>query len=286
MPRLGDVSRRLLIGRKLRSDRLEQTLLSKRLALPAFASDPLSSIAYATQEILVILTLGGLALLYATPWIAAAVAALLVVVVASYRQMVYAFPNGGGDFEAATTHLGPAAGLVVAGALLVDYVLVVAVSISAGVDNLVSTFPTLDGLQVPLAAGFVVVITALNLRGMRSSGKAFAAPTYLFVVGILGMVAWGGVRSAFGSRPVAESAGYGIEPQLGDLGGIALALLLLRAFAAGCTALTGVEAIANGVPAFRKPKSRNAATTLLVMGVLSVAMFAGVTWLAMASGVR
>jgi amino acid transporter len=286
VPRLGDVSRRLLIGRKLRSDRLEQTLLSKRLALPVFASDPLSSIAYATQEILVILSLGGVALLYTTPWIAAAVVALLVVVVASYRQMVYAFPNGGGDFEAATTHLGPAAGLVVAGALLVDYVLVVAVSVSAGVDNLVSTFPTLDGLQVPLAAGFVVVLTALNLRGTRSSGKAFAAPTYLFVIGILGMVVWGGVRSAFGSSPVAESAGYEIEPQLVDLGGIALVLLLLRAFAAGCTALTGVEAIANGVPAFRKPKSRNAAATLLVMGVLSIAMFAGVTWLAMASGVR
>ncbi|HSK57270.1 MAG TPA: APC family permease [Jiangellales bacterium] len=286
MPRLGDVSRRVLIGRKLRSDRLDQTLLSKRLALPVFASDPLSSIAYATQEILVILSLGGVALLFTTPWIAAGVVALLVVVVASYRQMVHAFPNGGGDFEAATTHLGPAAGLVVGGALLVDYVLVVAVSISAGVDNLVSTFPGLDGHQVALAAGFVVVLAALNLRGVRSSGKAFAAPTYLFVVGILGMVVWGGVRSVVGTRPVAESAGYEIEAQAVGLGGLALALLLLRAFAAGCTALTGVEAIANGVPAFRKPKSRNAASTLLVMGLLSIAMFAGVTWLAMASGVR
>ncbi|HSK26550.1 MAG TPA: APC family permease [Jiangellales bacterium] len=286
MPNLGDVSRRVLIGRKLRSDRLDQTLLSKRLALPVFASDPLSSIAYATQEILVILSLAGVAFLYTTPWIAAGVVVLLVVVVASYRQMVYAFPNGGGDFEAATTHLGPVPGLVVAGALLVDYVLVVAVSIAAGVDNLVSTFPGLDSLRVPLAVGFVGVLAALNLRGVRSSGRAFAAPTYLFVAGILGMVVWGGVRTAFGSEPVAESAAYEIDAEVVGLGGLALVLLLLRAFAAGCTALTGVEAIANGVPAFKKPKSRNAASTLLVMGLLSIAMFAGVTWLAMASGVR
>jgi len=276
----------LVIGRALSSGQLGETLLPKRLALPIFASDPLSSVSYATQEILVILTLGGLAYLYFTPWIAAAVFCLLCIVVASYRQLVHAYPNGGGDYEVAHRNLGQTAGLTVASALLVDYVLTVAVSVSAGVDNIISAFPDLNQWRVEIAVGFVLFLTAMNLRGVRESGRAFALPTYLFVVGVLGMVAWGLLRTVVGDAPVAESAGWDVHPEQTGLAGLALLFLALRAFASGCTALTGVEAIANGVPAFRKPKSRNAATTLLLMGTLSMSMFLGITALALVSDVH
>lgn len=276
----------MLLGRKLASDRLGDTLLPKRLALPVFASDPLSSVTYATQEILVILTLGGLSFLMYTPWVAAVVVLLLLVVVASYRQLVRAYPTGGGDFEVATTNLGPTAGLIVASALLVDYILTVAVSVSAGIDNLISAIPELHDYRVAMALGVVVVLAAVNLRGVRESGKAFAVPTYLFVVGIGAMIAWGVTRTLFGDPPVAESAGYDVEAEMTNLGGVALLLLVLRAFASGCTALTGVEAIANGVPAFRKPKAKNAAATLAIMGALSITMFGGITALAVISDVH
>ena len=286
MPTLGDVSKRLLIGRAKRSEALGETLLPKRIALPIFASDPLSSVAYATQEILLFLTLGGLAYLYLTPYLAGAVFLLLCVVVASYRQVVRAYPTGGGDYEVAQRNLGETAGVTVASALLVDYVLTVAVSVSAGVDNIISAVPDLNPHRVPMAIGFVVFLTAVNLRGVRESGTAFALPTYLFVVTVLGMVVWGLLRSAFGDAPVAESATYGVEPEITGLGGLALVFFVLRAFSSGCTALTGVEAIANGVPAFRKPKSKNAATTLLLMGILSMSMFLGITALALISDVH
>jgi amino acid transporter len=283
---LTDLSKRILVGRALRSDRLGETLLPKRIALPIFASDPLSSVSYATQEILLFLTLGGLAYLYLTPYLAAAVFLLLCVVVASYRQLVHAYPTGGGDYEVAHKNLGPRAGLTVASALLVDYVLTVAVSVSAGVDNIISAFTGLNEYRVPLAMAFVIFLTAMNLRGVRESGRAFAVPTYLFVFGILAMVGWGLLRTAFGDPPVAESAGYEVHPEQTGLAGLALVFFVLRAFSSGCTALTGVEAIANGVPAFKKPKSRNAATTLLLMGTLSMSMFLGITALAMISDVR
>jgi amino acid transporter len=283
---VADLPKRLIVGRALRSDRLGETLLPKRIALPVFASDPLSSVTYATQEILVVLTLGGLAYLYFTPYIAAGVFVLLCVVVASYRQLVHAYPTGGGDYQVAKENLGNGAGLVVASALLVDYVLTVAVSVSAGVDNIISAFPGLNTHRVLLALLFVAFLTAMNLRGVRESGTAFAVPTYLFVVGVLGMVAWGLLRTALGDPPVAESAAYDVVPEQTGLTGLALAFFVLRAFSAGCTALTGVEAIANGVPAFRKPKSRNAATTLLVMGTLSMSMFLGITSLALISDVH
>ena len=286
MTKVGDVARRVLIGRKLASSRLGDTLLPKRVALPVFASDPLSSVTYATQEILVILTLGGLSFLYLAPWVAVAVVVLLVVVVLSYRQLVHAYPSGGGDFEVAATNLGSNAGLTVASALLVDYVLTVAVSVSAGVDNLISAVPALKEERVPIAIGVVVVLAAMNLRGIRESGRAFAVPTYLFVIGIVSMIVWGLGRTFAGDAPVAESAEYDVVAEMTDLGGIALVLLVLRAFASGCTALTGVEAIANGVPAFKKPKSRNAATTLAWMGGLSIVMFSGITALALISDVR
>lgn len=282
------ILKRLVIGRAMRSEELHETLLPKRLALPVFASDPLSSVAYATQEILLVLTLGGLSYLHFTPWIAAAVVALMTVVVLSYRQVVHAYPSGGGSYEVVSTNLGPSAGLVVAASLLVDYVMTVAVSVASGVDNVISALPQFAAHRVLLAIGFVAVLTAANLRGVRESGRAFAAPTYLFIGGVLIMVITGLVRCALGDAPVAESARYGVTAAPADTGlaGLALLMLVLRAFSSGCTALTGVEAISNGVPAFRKPKSANAAATLAAMGVTAVVMFVGVTALALITKVR
>ena len=170
--------------------------------------------------------------------------------------------------------------------LLVDYVLTVAVSVSAGVDNLISAVPALSDRRVGIALVVVVVLAALNLRGIKESGRAFAVPTYLFVAGVVSMILWGLGRTVLGNPPTAESAQYGVEAEMSGLGGIAVVFLVLRAFASGCTALTGVEAIANGVPAFRKPKSKNAATTLALMGGLSILMFSGITALALISDVR
>ncbi|MET7711282.1 APC family permease [Streptomyces sp. NPDC005407] len=280
--------KRLVIGRAMRSEQLGETLLPKRLALPIFASDPLSSVAYATQEILLVLTLGGLAYLHFTPWIAAAVVALMTVVVLSYRQVVHAYPSGGGSYEVASTNLGPSAGLVVAASLLVDYVMTVAVSVASGVDNIISAVPALVDYRVLLALIFVALLAAMNLRGVRESGNAFAAPTYLFVGGVLIMVGTGLFRYLVGDAPVAETAAYGIEPDPADanLAGLALVMLVLRAFSSGCTALTGVEAISNGVPAFRKPKSQNAAATMAAMGIIAITMFVGVTTLAIVAKVH
>ncbi|MHA4853434.1 APC family permease [Rhodococcus sp. MSC1_016] len=279
-------ARRLVLGRALRSERLGEQSLSKRLALPIFASDPLSSVAYATQEILLILSLGGLAYLYLTPYLGAAVVVLLAVVVLSYRQVVFAYPSGGGSYEVANRNLGPSAGLTVASALLVDYVMTVAVSVAAGVDNLISAAPSLNEHRVALAAGFVVLLTAINLRGVRESGKAFAVPTYGFIAGVVVLIVTGLIRAAFGNPPVAESAAYTITAEHSGLTGLALIFFALRAFSSGCTALTGVEAISNGVPAFRKPKSANAAKTLVAMGATAIVMFSGVTALAIISRVR
>ncbi|WP_142024953.1 APC family permease [Blastococcus colisei] len=286
---LGQLPKRLVLGRAVRSDRLGESLLPKRLALPIFSSDPLSSVAYATQEILIVLTLAGTAYLYLTPWLAAAVVLLLATLVLSYRQVVRAYPSGGGDYEVARHNHGPLASLVVASALLVDYVLTVAVSVSAGTDNIISAFPSLDEHRVAIALGLVALLAALNLRGVRESGRAFAAPTYLFVTAILVMVGTGLVRYFVSDTGlVAESSGYGVtaEPGYGEMGALALVLLTLRAFASGCTALTGVEAIANGVPAFKPPKSRNAATTLAWMGGLAAVMFIGVSSLALLADVK
>ncbi|MFI8871564.1 MULTISPECIES: APC family permease [unclassified Streptomyces] len=288
MPTAIEILKRLAIGRARRSEELGETLLPKRLALPIFASDPLSSVAYATQEILLVLTLGGLAYLHFTPWIGAAVVALMTVVVLSYRQVVHAYPTGGGSYAVVSTNLGPSAGLVVGASLLVDYVMTVAVSVASGVDNIISALPSLAGYRVLMALGFVALLTALNLRGLRESGRLFAAPTYLFIGGVLIMIGTGLLRYVLGDAPVAESSQYGITPQKGDLdlAGLALVMLVLRAFSSGCTALTGVEAISNGVPAFRKPKARNAANTLAAMGIIAVILFVGVTTLAIVAKVH
>ncbi|WP_432892840.1 APC family permease [Kribbella sp. CA-245084] len=281
-PALGDLGKRLLLGRKLRSTQLGETLLPKRIALPVFASDALSSVAYAPDEVFLTLSIAGLAA-YSYSWkIGLLVAFVMLVVVASYRQNVHAYPSGGGDYEVATVNIGPTAGLTVASALMVDYVLTVAVSISSGVQNAKSALPFLEGHEVPLAVGLVVLLTAMNLRGVRESGGVFAVPTYIFMFSIIGMAIWGLIRLASGNLPMAESANFEVRAESGHevFTGLAAVFLLARAFSSGCAALTGVEAISNGVPAFRKPKSKNAATTLLLLGTIAVTMLMSILFLA------
>jgi amino acid transporter len=282
------VLKRVIIGTPMSSEAAAHTLLQKRLALPIFASDALSSVAYATQEILLVLTVGGTAYLYLAPWVATAVVVLMAAVVASYRQLVRAYPTGGGDYEVASKNIGRPAGVVVASALLVDYVMTVAVSVSSGVDNIISAVPSLADRRVLLALAFVVLLAAVNLRGLREAGLAFAAPTYLFATGVFILIITGLLRTFFGHRPVAESASLHLETQhgYGSLGFFALTFFTLRAFSSGCTALTGVEAIANGVPAFRPPKARNAQITLFAMGAIAVSMFSGLTALALIAKVH
>ncbi|WP_329199019.1 MULTISPECIES: APC family permease [unclassified Streptomyces] len=287
MSKLTDVPKRILIGRALRSDRLGETLLPKRIALPVFASDPLSSVAYAPGEVLLVLSIAGVSAYRYSPWIALAVVVLMFTVVASYRQNVHAYPSGGGDYEVANTNLGPKAGLTVASALLVDYVLTVAVSIASGVENLGSAIPFVVEHKVLCAIGMILLLTLMNLRGMKESGRLFAIPTYVFVAGVFIMIAWGAWRGLVLDETMkAPTADFEIKAEHQGLAGFALVFLLLRAFSSGCAALTGVEAISNGVPAFRKPKSKNAATTLALMGALAVTMFCGIIALAMATDVR
>ena len=283
-----DATKRLLVGRALRSDRLGETLLPKKLALPLFASDAMSSVAYATQEVVLIIALAGTAYLYLTWWAALAVVIVMVTVISAYRFNVQAYPSGGGDYEIVNTNLGRRFGMVVAAALMVDYVLTVAVSTSAGVDNLASTglFDWMSRHHVATALIIVTLMVVANLRGIRESGQVFAVFTYGFMVGILGMIAFGVFRVATGDQIVASSAQYDVQPAVENLGTIGLLLLVARAFASGCTALTGVEAISNGVPAFQEPKPRNAATTLGILGVFAVTMFVGVTYLAVQADVH
>ncbi|MBV9058217.1 MAG: APC family permease [Pseudonocardiales bacterium] len=277
--------KRLLVGRPRRSAGLGETLLPKWLALPVFCSDPISSVAYATEQIVLVLGAGGLAALTLTPWVGLAVVVLLVVVVASYRQTCYAYPNGGGAYVVSRDNLGESASLVAASALLVDYVMTVAVSIVSGVVAITSALRSLQPHAVALSVGFVLVLVLANLRGTKESGRTFAIPTYSFIGLTYLMFTIAAVRSFAGGLPAAETATAPVT-QTAALGGVFTALLLLRAFASGCTALTGVEAISNGVPAFRKPKSRNAAITLTLMGALAITMFSGITVLAVALHAR
>jgi amino acid transporter len=272
--------KRLLIGRPLRSTQMSETLLPKWIALPVFCSDPISSVAYATEEIVLVLAAGGAAYLMMAKWIALAVAALLAIVVLSYRQTCYAYPNGGGAFAVSLDNFGPGAALVAASALLVDYVMTVAVSIVSGVVAITSAITSLAPHAVLLSVGFVVLLVVANLRGVRESGKVFAVPTYSFIVLTLLLFAVGAIRAATGHLPQASTSGQLLH-RTAKVGGLATLLLALRAFASGCTALTGVEAISNGVPAFQKPKPRNAALTLTYMGILAISMFTGITILAL-----
>jgi amino acid transporter len=262
------------------SHRLEHTLLPKVLALPVFSSDPLSSNAYATEEMmLVLVTAGAAALAYRIP-IALVIATVLVIVIVSYRQTVRAYPSGGGSYIVARENLGTLPGLVAAAALLTDYVLTVSVSVVAGVLAITSAAPSLAGQKVALSIGFVVLLTVANLRGVKEAGTLFAVPTYGFVAIVYVMLFTGFVRCLAGC-PQAETANLPLEETA------ALSLfLILRAFSSGSTALTGVEAISNGVQAFRRPQSRNAAATLAMMGFMTVTMFIGITILSVVLHVR
>ncbi len=285
--KLSTAARRLLIGQPFRSDRLSHTLLPKRIALPVFASDALSSVAYAPEEIFLMLSMGGLSAYALSPLIGLAVAAVMLVVVASYRQNVHAYPSGGGDYEVVTTNLGDTAGLVVASALMVDYVLTVAVSTASAMSNIGSAVPLVAEHKVLFCVAAILLVMSMNLRGVRESGLAFAIPTYAFIVGVAGMIAWGLIRIFVLGNPLqAESAGFHMKAENGGIAGFALAFLIARSFSSGCAALTGVEAISNGVPAFQKPKSRNAATTLLMLGGIAVALLMGIIVLSEAIGVQ
>jgi amino acid transporter len=278
------IAKRLILGDPLTSEKLDDQLLPKKMALPIFASDALSSVAYAPQELLMILLTGGLAFLAFSPWVAVAVVVVLLVVVISYRQLIKAYPSGGGDYEVARTNLGEIPGVIVAAALLVDYVLTVAVSVAAGVDNIISALPFLNPGRVELAIGFVIVIILVNLRGVREASLLFAIPTYIFIGSVAVMIVVGLARTLAGDPPIASSAEFAVQAE--SLTQAAVILLVLRAFSSGCSALTGVEAVANGVPAFRKPKVRNAQMTLVLMGGIAILLFSGLTVLALVSGVH
>ena len=267
--------KRLLVGRPMASGELEHTLLPKSIALPVFSSDALSSVAYATQEILLVLgTVSVAALAHVVP-ISVGVAVLLAMVVVSYRQTVRAYPSGGGAYIVAHENLGIFPGLLAASSLLIDYVLTVSVSIVAGVDAIVSAAPSMDPYKVEICGVFVLFVALANLRGIKESGTFFAIPTYGFILSIYALLITGFVK-CLGGCPLAESAGS----HLPEATGVLTFFIVLRAFAAGTTALTGVEAISNGVPAFRYPQSKNAANTLAIMGVISISMFLGISLMA------
>lgn len=272
----------IALGERLSHEEAVHQLLPKRYALPVFASDPLSSVAYASEETMLVLALAGTAAFSAITPVSLAVAALLVIVIVSYRQTIRAYPGGGGAFIVANDNLGLTAGTIAAAALLVDYTLTIAVSVAAGVAAITSAAPSMQSHRVSIALAFIALLTLANLRGVREASRIFALPTYLFITTVGIMLVVGLARCASGACPQAATAGLEISPEVGTLG----AFLLLRAFASGATALTGVEAIANGVQAFREPKSKNAVTTLTVMGVIAVSMFLGISALARLFGVR
>jgi amino acid transporter len=267
--------KRLLLGRPIPSSLAHHERLSRVTGLAVLSSDALSSVAYATEEILRVLVLGGLAALtYSIP-IGLLIAALLGIVAFSYRQTIHAYPSGGGAYIVSKDNLGDNAALIAAAALLIDYTLTVAVSIAAGVAALTSAFPALHIGRVELALAFLTVLAIGNLRGIRESGRIFAIPTYFFIVMMLGLIAAGAWRYLTGTiAPVLP-----VDPI--PLGGATIGTFaLLRAFSNGCTAMTGVEAVSNGVPAFKPPEAKNAAQTLIAMAVLAIAMFVGITMLA------
>jgi len=273
--------KRALVGRPRATDELEETLLPKTLALPIFASDPLSSVAYATESALVVLIAASAAAAYLVFPISLGIAALLAIVVVSYRQTVRAYETSGGAYIVAKDNLGTLPSLVGAAALLTDYVLTVAVSIAAGIFAVTSFAPSLEAHKVVLSLGCLAVIVFVNLRGVRESGLAFALPTYAFVAAMFLLVGVGLAETFFGETPHAVVP----DPVAAGAGGVTL-FVLLRAFSSGSTALTGVEAIANGVNAFRHPHGKNASTTLAVLGGIAITLFLGVSYLAVQEHAR
>src|SRR3989475_3264273 len=271
--------KRLLLGAPMPLAQARHERLNKTVALAVFASDPLSSVAYATEEILLVLMLGGAAALsYSLP-VAVGIAALLAVVVVSYRQTVAAYPQGGGAYLVAKDNIGQYPALIAAAALLVDYVLTVSVSVVAGIAALTSAVAWLHPYRIVLSVLAVIGIALGNLRGVRESGRLFAAPTYFFVLSILGTVSYGLVGAFFNWLPEAP-----YQPHPPGLEGLGL-FLLLRSYAAGCTALTGVKAVSNGVQALKPPEGRNAQTVMTALGIISIVMFLGITYLAYDFGI-
>ena len=272
---LGQV-KRLIVGAPIPSRLAHHERFSKITGLAVLSSDALSSVAYATEEILRVLAVGGLAAMSLVTPIGAVIAAVMVVVVFSYRQTIHAYPSGGGAYIVSKDNLGRAPSLVAAASLLIDYVLTVSVSIAAGVAAITSAFPQWEPHAVALCLGFVLMLMFGNLRGIRESGQLFAGPTYFFIGGILVMIAVGTTRYFAGTLQPSTAPAHPLAegPTLLPL------FVLLTAFSNGCTALTGVEAVSNGVPAFRPPESRNAAATLVAMAALAITMFLGITLLA------
>ncbi|MCM3701393.1 APC family permease [Paenibacillus macerans] len=271
--------KRFLIGRPLKSTELGEQKLTKTKALAILSSDALSSVAYGPEQILLVLmVVGAIAYWYSIP-IAAGVLVLLVALILSYRQIIFAYPHGGGAYVVSKQNLGVIPGLIAGGSLLVDYILTVAVSVSAGTDAITSAFPSLHSYTVPIAVGFVLLITILNLRGVTESATIFAFPVYLFVLALVILICSGLYKIMTGQISPELHAPLG-----SPVAGISL-FLLLRAFASGCSALTGVEAISNAIPNFKDPAPRNAAKTLLAMGGILAVLFTGIVFLAYYYGV-
>ena len=267
--------KRVLVGPPMPLAQARHERLGKSIALAVFSSDAMSSVAYATEEILLILVLAGAAAAHLANPIAVSIAGLLIIVAISYQQTIHAYPNGGGSYIVAHDNLGTVPGLVAAAALLVDYVLTVAVSVAAGVAAITSALPSLQGYKVVLGVLFVAAIALANIRGVRESGRIFAVPTYFFIVSFGVLLVGGFYRMVTGT----------LEPVTGPPPAAMEALtwfLVLRAFSSGCTAMTGTEAISNGIPAFRAPESRNAAITLAWMAGILATLFVGLTVLASA----
>ena len=264
--------KRLVVGHPIPSHLAHHERLSRFTGLAVLSSDPLSSVAYATEEILRVLILVGIGTLSFSSPISFVIAAILAVVVFSYRQTIHAYPSGGGAYIVAKDNLGETPALVAAGALLIDYVLTVAVSIAAGVAAITSAFPQWHLNRVEMTLGFVVLIMLGNLRGIRESGRIFAVPTYFFVASLLGLIAVGAWRVLTGAVQPVE-----VIAPMHSTGETLTLFLLLTAFSNGCTAMTGVEAVSNGVPAFKPPEAKNAAATMLMMATLSITMFVGIT---------
>jgi amino acid transporter len=265
-----------MLGRPIPSHQEHEQRLSKRVALSVFSSDAISSTAYATEEILLILVIGGAALLHYSVYISLAVAGLLAIVVLSYQQTIHAYPSGGGSYIVSTENLGRSSGLVAASALMIDYIMTVAVSVASGVAAVTSAFPSLYSYRVIISVVVIAMVTLANLRGIRESGRMFAVPTYLFVVMAAGLVVVGVVRWMTGTLHAPPPPS--IEGQ--TLQGFALVYVLLHSFSGGCSAMTGTEAISNGVPAFKRPEARNAAITLGVMAMILGTLLVGITVLA------
>jgi amino acid transporter len=271
--------KRLMFGRPLASDRLEGERLGKATALAVLSSDAISSVAYATDQILIVLAgLGVLALHYVVP-ISAVIVGLLALVGLSYRQTIFAYPGGGGSYTVAKDNLGTFPGLVAAAALLTDYILTVSVSIASGTQAITSAYPEFAPHTVTLCVLAIMLLMVVNLRGVRESGAAFRVPTYAFIVMMVALIATGAVRAWLGHVPPPPPP-PAPPPSSMNLGGFALGFLLLRAFSEGCAAMTGTEAISNGVLAFKHPAPRNAATTLVWMVTILATFFLGVSFLA------